>query len=357
MDYSIEKIFKLFGQYDKIVTIEFFRNSPSYNEYKDSLTGSFYYSPKERKYLEENSESESSGFIKFKEVLNNVSKTQKEFLFKTGINSEDIMDIFYLRQYNRENKFQSREIRSLPKPHIIEVDIDDNFDYESMLINLNERKAASGHKLIPEETAEHFGTLLNFDSERFEKQKPKNDELNPAIRKHYLKSKLRHKQADENEIKELDEIKGKELTDKILTLREEIKNSGIGKKNYKKIEPQIEHLTKYIIEFHDKRLTHGKFPVWLDYNRFLHIFLRHVNETNPGGTFENKTRFQYLIDDILDLIPRVLDVVEEEIQRHFVETPEQNFKRHGEMSVYYNGDYYAIDINPSGLLMTFYKRE
>jgi hypothetical protein len=82
-----------------------------------------------------------------------------------------------------------------------------------------------------------------------------------------------------------------------------------------------------------------------------------VNETNPGGTFENKTRFQYLIDDILDLIPRVLDVVEEEIQRHFVETPEQNFKRHGEMSVYYNGDYYAIDINPSGLLMTFYKRE
>ena len=131
----------------------------------------------------------------------------------------------------------------------------------------------------------------------------------------------------------------------------------VRKKNFEKIRPQIEQITPFLLEFNEKRLTHGKFPIWLNYERFLHIFLEHVNEVNLGGNFEDKTKFQYLIDDIFRLIEIVIDSIEYEIQKHFVEKSGKNFKRHGEMAVYYKGDYYVIAINPDGLLMTFYKRE
>lgn len=357
MRYSIEKIYKLFGRFDKIVTISFHRVSPSFLEYSDSLTGTFYYSPKERSILEEQIQymNDSSGFIKFKEVLNNVSDSKKETLIRDGINCEDIADIFYLPQFNQENKFQSKETRKLPAPNIIEIDFDDDFDYDSMLINLNERKFESGHKLTPEETAEHYGILLNIERKGIESIDQESNELNILIKKHYLRSRLRHKQANEKEINELKEIENKELMNKVMILRNEIKEAGIGKKSFEKIKPQIEQITPYLLEFNEKRLTHGKFPVWLNYERFLHIFLGHVNETNLGGTFDDKTKFQYLIDDIFRLIEIVLDSIEDDIQTHFVEYSGKNFKRHGEMAIYYNGDYFVIAINPNGLLMTFYK--
>lgn len=361
MGYSIEEIYRQFGQYDKIVTVSFLDNSPSYEEYNDSVTGSFYYSLQERRVLEEQIDktNDSLGFVKFKEILNNVDDVKKENLMSVGINCEDIAEIFYLIQINQENKFQSKKTRKLPNPNIIEYDIDDDFDYDSMLLNLNERKIADGYKLTPEETAEHRGTLLNRYNKSIESINQEPEDLKILIKKYFLKCRLKHKQAEEKEITELKELESRELEHKILILQDEIKKSSIGKgkERIEKIKPQIEQITPFFIEFSEKRLTHGKSPIWLNYERFLHIFLRHVDETNLGGNFEDKTKFQYLIDDIFRLIEIVLDSIEDDIQKHFIERPDTNFKRHGEMAIYYNGDYYVVDINPDGLLMTFYKRE
>jgi hypothetical protein len=320
------------------------------------MTGTFYYTPKERLEIENMIQEKNStvGIVKFKEVLNDVSAEQKKYLLNDGINCEEISNIFTLPEFNKENEFKSKETRKLAEPNIIEVDINDNFDYDSMLLNLNERKLSSGYLLTPDETAENLGILLNFEKINIEDEKK---ELKIPIRKHFLKFRERKKVATSEEIAELKQIESNEIAHKISLLRNEIKKAGIGKKNFEKIRPQIEQITPFLLRFNEKRLTSAKFPVWLDFERFLHIFLRHVNEVNFGGNFEDKTKFQYLIDDILRLIEIVIDSIEDEIQKHFAGNTGKNFKRHGEMAVYFKGDYYAIAINPEGLLMTFYKRE
>ena len=294
------------------------------------------------------------GFIKFKELLNEIGIEKKDYLKERGINCEAIYSVFTLQEFNQTNEFNETNTRKLAEPNIIEVDLSDDFDYDSMLLNLNDRKLSSAYKLTPDEKAEDVGTRLNYEKVDLGGVQ---EELKVPIRKYFLKSRERNKKATEAEIKELHSLENKEIANKIFLLREEIKRAGIAKKNFEKIKPQIEDLTPFILKFNERRLTHGKFVVWLNYERFLHIFLGHVNETNLGGKFEDKTKFQYLIDDIFRLIEIVLDSIEDEIRKHFAETSGRNFKRHGEMAVYYKGDYYAIAINPDGLLMTFYKRE
>ncbi len=362
MKYTLEKIFKEFGQFDKIVTLSFFPDSPSFFEYPDLMTGMFCYSPKERLKSEELSlgENKTYGFIRFKEILNEINENQKTYLLRIGINCEFISNIFTLKGFNQENKFHSEQRRELPKPNIIEIDIEDNFDYDSMFINLNKRKIQDGYKLTPEELAEYNGISLNFKEQEIydsEFYKSKTEKLERLVRKHFLKSRLRHKHANDKEIEELNNIENQELIHKIIVLQKEIKRAGVGIKNFDIIRPKIEKLFPFLLEFTEKKLTNGKIPVWLSFERFLHIFLEHVHETNLGENFKDKTKFQYLINDIYRLIENVLVSIDDEIQNHFLTKPDKNFKRHGELAIYYNGDYYVIAINPSGLLMTFYKRQ
>ena len=44
--------------------------------------------------------------------------------------------------------------------------------------------------------------------------------------------------------------------------------------------------------FHVKRLTHNKIPVWIDLDRYLHIYFHHVKEVQIGSNKE-KSAFKY----------------------------------------------------------------
>lgn len=356
MRYSIEKIYQDFGQFDKVVTLSFYPDSPSFEEYPEYITGIFHYTPIERKEMEEiiQQNNSSIGFIKFKELNNEINVEKKYFLIKRGVNCEDLSSVFTFPLFNKSNESKSTVTRKLAEPNIIEVDFDDDFNCDLLLLYLNDRKFSRDDKLTPDETAEDLGTRLNYEKVELGGAQ---EELKAPIRKHFLKCRVRNKKATEAEVDELRILESKEIANKISILRGKIKKAGITKKNFEKIKPQIEDLTPFLLKFNERRLNQGKFVVWLNYERFLHIFLGHVNETNLGGKFEDKTKFQYLIDDIFRLIEIVLVSIEDEIQKYFGETSGKNFKRHGEMAVYYKGDYYVVAINPDGLLMTFYKRE
>jgi hypothetical protein len=107
--------------------------------------------------------------------------------------------------------------------------------------------------------------------------------------------------------------------------------------------------------FEPRSLLLSKPSIYLEFDRFIHIFLRHVSEIQTGERFEVKTVFQYKLKDIMRLMELVLDDIKGDIEEHFRNTPTQNFKRHGEMSVYFQGDYYVINIRADGKLMDFYR--
>ena len=107
--------------------------------------------------------------------------------------------------------------------------------------------------------------------------------------------------------------------------------------------------------YRPERLIHGQHPVYLDFDRFIHIFLGHVAETKIGERHETNTLIQYKINDIKRLMKLVLDKISADIQQHFNDSPGKDFHRNGSRSVYYKGDYYVIHIDKNGRLMAFYK--
>lgn len=259
-----------------------------------------------------------------------------------------------------KNEFIYKETRKLHEPVILETDLSD-FNYDSFLINFNKIRISNGYKLTPEEEFENIGVELNLNNMNIDsitdktKIDDKTGKLKEPILYHYLLSKQRKKNLTPDEQVKLTEIEVRTVIRKSTIIKDEIKQSLNNWKQLVAYKPQLELITKHLIDFRSKRYTHGKFPIWIDLERFVHILLRHVAETNIGEGFKDKSKFQYVIDNIHLLIETVLKSVDSEIQKHFQYSSDKPFKRHGKMSVYYNGDYYVIHIDNTGRLMTFYK--
>jgi hypothetical protein len=72
------------------------------------------------------------------------------------------------------------------------------------------------------------------------------------------------------------------------------------------------------------------------------------------GNFKNKTVFQYDFKNVRNVITRVIESVSKEIEDEFTANPTKKFGRQGTRAVYYNGNYYRVEIEPSGRLLTFH---
>lgn len=220
----------------------------------------------------------------------------------------------------------------------------------------------NGYKLIPEEINRHNGIILR----KYENQMPdehlknfknlESGEIKEELKYHYLESKYYKDLLSEDEKKEYEEVIKKEVDSKIEILGKELQKS---QEKWKEVGIDYKQALAWLIHFSSsfrpERLTHGKIPVWWDYESLLHIYMRHVSETQIGERFESKTVFQYKFKDIKRVIETVLKNTEDEIIEHFTTHPEREFKKVGAQSVYFNGDYYAFHISPNGRLRTFYK--
>lgn len=366
MTYSQEDIYKFTGQYDKVVSVSFRHGSVAREKYGDYITGTFHYTIAERENLEEiiavDDYQKTDGLIKFKvgKGINELTQQQIGDLEYEGVLASDIIEILsFVKPV--ENEFSKSDIRNLPDPITIESDFS-GIDEEELTLWTNNQRLKNGYKLIPEEINRHNGILLR----KYENQMPEEHlrnfknvdtgEIKEKLKYHYLNSKYYKDLLSEDEKVQFENEIKKEADYKITTLRKELQKSqekwkevGI---NYKEALAWLIHFSS---SFRPERLTHGKIPVWWDYESLLHIYMRHVSETQIGERFESKTVFQYKFKDIKRVIEAVLKNTEDEIINHFTNNPSKDFKKVGAQSVYFNGDYYAFHISPDGRLRTFYK--
>lgn len=365
MRYSVEDIYNYSGQYDRTVTISFTPNSVPYEKYGSYVVGTLYYTPKEREYLQntinQDDYPQNDGIVKIDiSHSDNLSRELQDELKHKGVKASDIIEIL---QFNSpvENEYSKSELRRLPDPIEVKVDLSDT-DEEEMFLWLNNSRLKNGYKLIPSEINRHNGIILRKYEDRMPPEDLKNfldketGEIKDEIRYEYLKSKFFKDLLNEDEKKEFEQKTGQIgkkraeiLSNELQRSSERFKEVGI---NYKEGLTLLMYLST---RFEDERLNAGKFPVWWDFERFLHIYMRHVGETQVGERFESKTVFQYKLKDVKKLVETVIKRIEDDIQEHFQERPDREFRRIGEMSVYYNGDYYAIQIAPDGRLMRFHK--
>lgn len=364
MDFSTENLFKYHGQYDKVVTLSFKPDSYSAKNYGQFLTGIFQYTRDERLTLESiisNDEYEKHhGLVRLKELLDDVCDEQKEELLRKGIDTNDITEVFSANITVPKNEFKETDGRTLPSPIIIETDLSD-YDYDPIAMGMYKSKDSNGYKLTPYEECEKIGIELSHTVKSIEEIKDEgyidqeSGKVKPDILTHILHSRKRRKVLTPDEEKEFQELEIKDLSYKIILLRKTLLEY-IPKKEIATDETIsiLQHIIPKVGSFHIKRLTHNKIPVWIDLERYLHIYFHHVKEVQIGSNKEKST-FKYDFSEIDRLMDTVISSMQDEIQKHFEENPDRPFKRHGKMSFYFKGDYYVIHIEPNGRLMTFYK--
>ena len=366
MKYSIEEIFLKAGQFDEIVNVSFKHDSESNKLYGKHITGEFIYTPAEREILQEVTNKKNFaltyGYLKFNELVGDLPNDKKKLLKRNGFNAYDISHIIGPNR-NLINNYSDKETRHLPKPIEINVDFSD-IDQDDLTINTYSQMLSSGHILIADERDKYNAAILK----KFGNNIPKNEyneifvdastgEIKKGIRYHYLERKNYSKEGLSTE----EGIEYKEILDSILKERVSIAFEELKKSHENYIDIFIQYpktiniITTLVANFKVERLLIGHFPIWWDFERFIHIYLRHVEEIQLGDRFITKTPFQYSLKDVKSLIVFVLRQIQKEIQEHFRKNPGKDFKRQGSMSIYYNGDFYTLHIAKDGRLMTFYK--
>jgi hypothetical protein len=364
MNFSYEEIFSIYGQYDTFVMLDFHFDSEAYKTYKPTLMGTFKYTLEEREKLQTiiatDNIPRTSEYIKFvPSTLEKLLPEQIESLDRMGIQNSDVDGVSSLN-LPRQNRFIVKGGKDIP--NMLEIKFDPrDMDLDRLKLGFYSSRLKCGQKLIPEEEFEYFGLLLFYNPDQFKGDLKKKivdettDKTKEPIRYYELKAKFFKSDLNHEEEVEFKEIMSRRSKIKMAILMEELKRST---EKLKDIAVQNKDTFRTLIyicsQFEDDLLLPYDIPIWWDFERFLHIYIRHVKETKVGERYAEKTIFQYKFRDIRRIVESVINSVYDEIKEHFQEKPTENFRRMGRRGIYFDGIYYRIEIEPIGRLITFH---
>ncbi|PSR55565.1 hypothetical protein AHMF7605_19665 [Adhaeribacter arboris] len=360
-EYSYEELYMFYGQYDFFINLTFKYKSQAYNDYGSDLSGTIKYTLENRRALQEIISSDNFPKTNRPIYLNisrfsTLTETQARQLNEVGILPSDISYIFALDSTTKNN-FTRRGKKLIPNTIRTPVYLSDSNPYSSRL-DIIEMRLENGQKLFPEEENQYYGLGLvyipNFASlEIHDKILDKETkEIKPAIRYYQLETLKYHGLLSEDENKELESLMLNRLKERQELLFKELNKSGVN--NIQKTHPHIlKQLIKICANYNGEPVIPFEFSIWLDLSSYLHIHIRHVEEFQIGKNNSIKTAFQYNLTDIRRVIMLVIRSVYKDIKQHFKESPTRHFFRNGKESIYYNGNYYQLDIEPSGRLAAF----
>ena len=358
MNFSYEELYFMYGQYDTLITITFQYNSEAYKIFGSTLMGDIIYTEDERNELEdllkENPVPRTDRKIRLlPSSVVKITAEQYEQAERYGFLASDIYEIM---SYNkpRQNNFVAKEKKEIQ--NTITININSNRrELNQLLFGFLNSRVKRNTPLSQEEKykflglARHFGEDISVDP-----YKQFNDN-EAAIRYYELNAKLTDLTIEGDDMKEFAKLLVERYDEREKLIKLEMERSG-GKIEAvaAKYGDEVKNLKKAAHGFEEEIILFGEKLVFLDLERFLHIYARHVEETQVGEGFEGKTVFQYKYDDIVRIIKAVVESESDAIQEHFKASPNRNFLRMGKRSIYYEGHYYRVEIEPSGRLLTFH---
>ena len=363
MNYSEEEVYVLVGKQDKTATVSFKTDSESYRLYGTHVTVLFLYNQYEREELDErvtNPDNRTAGNIKVRHLTSNLDKEKILQLQRDGINTEDISSILYFK-HDEQNTFHSFEKRTITK---IEVPLHiqpKGRDYDWMY-GFSRKLVNDGIGLSPKERAFYLAGKSYYEPEELtdsEKEEISSDGgvLNSDIEWELLSIKYRREEASEEDKKRMIHLMRKTDIENMDLLDKYLKETGSSLSKLSKEE--IDTATKLLIRIQVYKERHfnvvGKMPIYLDVDRYLHVHMRHVEEMKINKQFERKSNIQWEEEDVLMVIGKVIGKINNEIQEFFEKNPGKRYSRYGKESVYFEGDYYTLHIEPNGSISTFHR--
>lgn len=357
--FSYVDLFELIGKHGYMTTFSFKENSDAFRQYGESVTGTLLYSKKELGDLERNIPHLNEK-VKINPSMHGLNQAKHENLKYGGIKLEDILSINVL-PIKKELEIDESGEKEIPDVIQIPFKADPRFDLDIQWQNLFVRKLNAGKKLFDFEKEKLIGITLAINNGAI---RPEIVELLGYTREkiltskniwhHVYKTKERRKTPiSESEERRYSEVEISLYFEKMKKFTEEVVRASFKTTGIPEERALLSEVVASIANFEPSVLLAGGDQIYWDVDSYIHIVLRHVKKFQIGR-FKNKTPFPYKFEDLKLLIDKVLGIIDEEIERHFKEKPGQAFKRHGSMSVLFNGDYFRVHIDKDGRLVTIH---
>lgn len=369
--FSAEEIYSMFGRYDKFIGIDFHPNSQAAQEFGESIMGVVIYNRRERQDLDTAIKSKNvprtNRYVKIDpSELCNLSPKQVEKLKTQGFLCGDIFQIqhSHIHQYDSYRDKGEKEI-----PNSVPIHFDArgmNPDTWKMFL-FEQRIQGHDYPLIEAEWDQYYTLkILYFESDITEEEwteriyKRDSDEIRDNILYQVLSRKLwSNLRLSIEELGTLKKLIDKRANERSTLVEKEVFKSENKSLSHiiEKNQRTIDKLNDLAYRFENENLsTHGAVnSVYLDLERFLHIFIRHFPKFQVGDWKDTKTSFQYSFQDTLRVIRRVIQDLQPQIDEAINEG--KGFWLKDKSSHYYNGTYYVVKIETDGRLIDFYPHD
>lgn len=360
--FTQEEIYEYAGANDCVATLTL--NQESAKLYGESLTVVFVYYPKERIALEKDRTALNDiSNVKAKELLGKLDGSLYDQLLKNGIPAKDIVEMLVEPDSEENNTYASPLLR---KPKVLEIPIEgeDNGKDIYFMYGALCHFIADGIGLTPEEHNEYLAYKIVLEREKLtDKEREEIFDKNGAIVNQevgyfWLLWKKEAGKLTEKNKTDLMHLSQNRIANRFSLADKELQNMGLSFEKLAKTYPgKAALLFSKIVNFHEYRYNVvGKHLLYMSFESFLHIYLRHVKELAVENQFGERSKFQLAEKDLKATMDIVLGALNDEYQTYKDEHPNSRFFRKGNMAYYYNGDYYDVDILPDGQIGSFYKR-
>lgn len=360
--FTQEEIYEYAGAKDCVATLTL--NQESAKLYGESLTVVFVYYQKERIALEKDRTALNDiSNVKAKELLGKLDRSLYDQLLKNGIPAKDIVEMLAGPDSEGNNTYASPLLR---KPKVLEVPIEgeDNGKDIYFMYGALCHFIADGIGLTPEEHNEYLAYKIVLEREKLtDKEREEIFDKNGAIVNQevgyfWLLWKKEAGKLTEKNKTDLMHLSQNRIANRFGLADKELQNMGLSFEKLAKTYPEKAALLfPKIVNFYEYRYNVvGKHLLYMSFESFLHIYLRHVKELAVENQFGERSKFQLAEKDLKATMDIVLGALNDEYQTYKDEHPNSRFFRKGNMAYYYNGDYYDVDILPDGQIGSFYKR-
>lgn len=360
--FSQDKIYTLGGRDDSVFTLTFKKDTPSYKQFGESVTVCFVYTLKERQLLENDILAlNTNPNIKAKPLLpeqNNFA----DMLMTEGIATSDIIEMLVLPNITEVNTFYSTDKRDI-KVLDVPFDIEEKGNDIGWVYGFLKKLKLEGIGLMPEDEAQYLAYKLILENETLteeEKEKLFDTEgkiCDNSVSYYYLMWKKVAGTLNDKQTEQLKQLQENRFLERMALTDQALKDIGLNLKKLAKDYPQqAMFLLGKILSFKDINFnSSGKYPLYMDFRSFLHIYFRHSEDLNICDQFADRDKFQLEEKDIMTVMGHVMRTLNNEYQEYKDRNPNGRFYRRGAMAYYYNGDYYNVDVNIDGSISTFYK--
>ena len=361
--FSLEKMYQVAGKEDRVINVSFRPESSSAQIWGADITCCLQYSERDRLQLEANIEHGDNhfGMVRAHYLLYEWPKELIDKLEKEGFDSRDVVEIQVGPLLYPENVYNGANLRKLntidiplePDTPLNELKFDlwvlNHFRNDGMILTPAENNDFIALRLL-------FGIPLAAEEEGFVFDENHCIYNNDVARQFlFYKSRLsplsREKQSQQLRLEK------ERLLKRLVILDNQLKNMGTNLEKLKKDKNDIySHILLNMSMFKEVRLNStGKYPVFLDYEGYIHIGLRHITEWQFCDFFAERAMFQLKEDEVIPMLKRVVDAINEDYQDKKEQRPDFLYRKFGKNSLYLNGDYYMIHIGKSGRIENFSK--